>query len=115
MGRKDQWSFNEMLVCLSYYSTLNVRERRNPPKHVLNELSDLTGRSLGSISLRFANFNSVDPIFIERGLKSMQGGGGHVHDIWIKFSKNDGTLDQDQLLRFVSAAHYRESIAESEE
>ena len=106
MGSKNLWSYREMLVCLAHYATLSEKERRNPPKYLLLELANLIGRSTGSISLRFANFNSVDPLFIEKGLKSMQGGGGHVHEIWSRFSKNDGTLDLNLLLRNVSLELY---------
>jgi hypothetical protein len=57
--------------------------------------------------LRFANFNSVDPTFTEQGLKGMVGGGAHVLTIWNEFSKNDGTLDQNNLTRALAKEFYR--------
>ena len=93
------WSREEMLACLAFYASLPKNQRRVPPGHVLNALSKATGRSPGSISLRFANFNSVDPLFTNEGLKGMTGGGSHVAAIWREFSLNDGTLDKSALLR----------------
>jgi putative restriction endonuclease len=100
------WSREEMLVTLCYYISLPAGQRRVPPKHILSELSNLTGRSVGSISLRFANFNSVDPEFTDKGLKSMQGGGGHVQTTWDEFARNDGTIDSSHLLRTVTGILY---------
>jgi putative restriction endonuclease len=106
VARKDLWSREEMLLTLCYYISLPAAQRRVPPKHILEELSNLTGRTVGSISLRFANFNSVDPEFTDRGLKGMQGGGGHVQTTWNEFSRNDGTLDSNLLLRSVTGILY---------
>lgn len=106
MGRKDLWSREEMLLTLCYYISLPVPQRRVPPKHILEELSNLTGRTVGSISLRFANYNSVDPEFTDKGLKGMQGGGGHVQTTWDEFSRNDGSIDSNHLFRTVTGILY---------
>ena len=106
MARKDLWSREELLLTLAYYVSLPSAQRRVPPKHILTELSELTGRTVGSISLRFANFSSVDPEFTGRGLKGMQGGGGHVQVTWDEFARNDGTIDANLLLRSVTRALY---------
>jgi len=106
VGRKDQWAREEMLIVLSYYVSLPPGQRRVPPKHILTELSELTGRTPGSISYRFANYSSVDPEFTDRGLKGLQGGGGHVQATWDEFARNDGTIDTNLLLRSVTRALY---------
>lgn len=80
---------------------------------MLERVSRNTGRSLGSISLRFANFNSVDPTFTTKGLKGMSGGGATVKAIWHEFSNNEGWLDQSKLLSYI-AVQWFEVLAEGE-
>lgn len=92
-----------MLTCLAYYSSLPREQRRTPPTWVLGELEVLIRRTRGSVSLRFANFNSVDPDFTDLGLKGMVGGGAHVQAIWAEVSKNDGHLDSNKLLRLLAS------------
>lgn len=99
MSTRRNWTRSELLISLAYYSSLTKSQQRNVPKWVLDDLSQLLDRTPGSISLRFANFNSVDPTFTEQGLKGMNGGGAHVQTIWNEFSKNDGTLDINKLMR----------------
>lgn len=101
VGRRD-WTSEEMLICLAYYSSLNKTQRRSPPSWVLNELSKLISRTTGSISLRFANFTSVDPQFTNSGLKGMSGGGAHVQKIWNDCSKNDGELDSVKVVQAIA-------------
>lgn len=104
MTERRAWTPNELLICLAYYSTLARGQRRSPPAWVIRELSELIGRTPGSISLRFANFNSVDPEFTGLGLKGMNGGGAHVQKIWNESSKNDGQLDQIRIIRGLAQA-----------
>jgi hypothetical protein len=107
MSARRNWTKDELLICLAYYSTLTKSQQRNPPKWVKEELANLISRTPDSIKLRFANFNSVDPTFTEQGLKGMVGGGAHVLTIWNEFSKNDGTLDQNHLTRALAKEFYR--------
>ena len=102
MNSKNYWSREEMIVCLGWYGSLTKEQKRTPPPFVLETLSKKLGRSKGSISLRFANFNSVDPLFTQDGLKGMSGGGAHVLAIWNEFSDNEGTLQPQILLRELS-------------
>lgn len=97
-GRRD-WTSEEMLICLAFYSSLNKTQRRTPPSWVIQDLSELISRSPGSISLRFANFTSVDPEFTKSGLKGMSGGGAHVQKIWNECSRNDGELDTVKIVQ----------------
>jgi putative restriction endonuclease len=106
MTARNGWRREEMLVCLAFYSSLEKSQRRVPPPHIVSELVKLTKRTQGSIKLRFANFNSVDPLFTDAGLKSLDGGGKHVKEIWNEYSKNDGTLDSAKILRYLAAAHF---------
>ncbi len=99
MGKRNNWSRGELVVCLAMYSTLSSRDRRVPPKWILEHLAKRIGRSTGSISLRFANFNSVDPTFTSQGLVGMTGGGAHVQKIWNEFSNNEGELLVPLLVR----------------
>lgn len=96
---KLNWTRAEMLLCLCYYASLSPTTRRNPPRSLVEELSRLTGRSPGSISLRFQNFTAVDPELTSLGRKGMTGGGMHVHQIWNEFCKNDGELDLTRMVR----------------
>ena len=102
-GRRD-WTTNELLICLAYYSTLDRSQRRSPPSWVLEEISGLINRTTGSVSLRFANYTSVDPLFTRSGLKSMDGGGAHVRKIWNECAKNDGELDSTKISRALARA-----------
>ncbi|MEN9966792.1 MAG: hypothetical protein RL036_25 [Actinomycetota bacterium] len=102
-----------MLACLAYYSSLPKEQRRTPPSWVLEELEILLNRTQGSVSLRFANFNSVDPDFTDLGLKGMVGGGAHVQAIWAEVSKNDGHLDLNRLLRLVAREISQTGMEES--
>ena len=99
MGKRRIWSRTELLVCLAVYATLTPKDRRVPPTRVLEHLASMIGRSSDSISLRFANFNSVDPIFTSQGLLGMTGGGAHVSKIWNEFSNNEGDLDIREIVR----------------
>lgn len=108
-GRRD-WTTEELLICLAYYSSLPKTQRRSPPSWVLQELSELISRTTGSISLRFANFTSVDPEFTISGLKGMSGGGAHVQKIWNECTKNDGELDSVKIIRALA-----KSLAKAED
>lgn len=108
-GRRD-WTTDELLICLAYYSSLPKAQRRSPPAWVLRELSELISRTPGSISLRFANFTSVDPEFTISGLKGMIGGGAHVQKIWNECAKNDGELDPVKIVRTLA-----KSLAKAED
>lgn len=99
MVERRDWTRAELLVCLAVYATLPSSERRVPPKRVLEHLAAVTGRTPGSISLRFANFNSEDPLFTSKGLSGMKGGGAHVHHIWTDFSNNEGELQLATIVR----------------
>lgn len=109
MSERRNWTRSELLICLAYYSSLTTSQKRTPPSWVLEELASCINRSQGSISLRFANFNSVDPDFTDQGLKGMTGGGAHVQVIWNEFSSNDGQLDIRKLVRGL-VSDYSESL-----
>lgn len=103
---RRNWSSREMLLCLAVYASLNESQRKSPPRTILRQLASLTGRTEGSISLRFQNFSSEDPDLTSAGRKGMTGGGSHVSETWYKFSRNDRTLDLSLLLREVAMNFY---------
>lgn len=99
---RRNWTREEFLLCLVHYGSLSISARRSLPAHIANSLATITGRSVSSIELRFANFNALDPEYLALGLKGMNGGGEACKAIWDEFSRPDGTLDFMLLSRQVS-------------
>ena len=106
MVSRNSWTREEFIYCLAFYASLGEKQRRVPPKRLVAHISLATGRSEGSIKLRFANFNSVDPTFTSRGLVGMSGGGSTVVSIWHEFSDNEGELDSSKLLKYLADGYF---------
>jgi hypothetical protein len=102
MATKNFWSEAEMILCLTFYSNLEVSQRKVPPPHITKRLADLTGRTQSSIELRFANYSHYDPDIQALGLKGMSGGGSKVAEIWSRFASNDGSLNTQLLAEWLA-------------
>ena len=95
--RGDEWTDDEFLVCLAFYST--VQYPKVFSEELIKECAALMpNRSTSSIGLRLANFVARDPIMIHLGHKGMSGGGRNVDIAWSKFSNHVGELDRDKLI-----------------
>lgn len=84
--KRVAWSRSDMIFALGAYLALESKDRANPPKEYVSNVALRMGRSFGSMSLRFANFASRDPIVQAQGGKGMSGGGVHVDEIWAEFT-----------------------------
>lgn len=75
-----------MIFALAAYLALEPNHRVNPPKEYVAQVARSGNRSFGSMSIRFANFASRDPLVKSQGRKGMTGGGVHVDEIWNEFA-----------------------------
>lgn len=93
------WTREEMLRALCAYLSLELDDRKHPPKEFIDVLSrKLSNRSFASTALRIANFVSRDPEMQALGAKGMFGGGAHVDLLWDEFLSN-GQIDTSKVLR----------------
>jgi putative restriction endonuclease len=83
--KRVPWSRSDMIFALAAYLALEPKHRPSPPKEYVARVSLRMNRSIGSMTLRFANFASRDPLVQAQGGKGMTGGGVHVDEIWGEF------------------------------
>ena len=84
--KRVAWSRSDMIFAIAAYLALAPKDRSNPPKEYVANVALRMNRSFGSMSLRFANFASRDPLVQAQGGKGMTGGGVHVDEIWAEFN-----------------------------
>ena len=92
------WTKDEFILVLDLY----IRHGRQviPKSHRDTlSLSDLIGRTVGSVQMRMANFEARDP---DNPNKGLVGGGGQTQDVWEEFAH-----DATRLRRAASAIRRR--------
>ena len=86
--RGSRWTRKELLAVLYFYVTLK-EELTSPQNHPLIEnLAKAMGRTVASIAMRIANYQSQDPAHPGRGL---EGGGSYVR-IWQEYEASPDRL-----------------------
>ncbi|MEN2398143.1 HNH endonuclease [Flavobacterium sp. MC2016-06] len=85
------WTRDEFIVAFNLYLTIEYKKINDQNTDVI-KLANLINRSPGSISIRLANFASVDPYHQQRGAGGLKNGGAKIQSIWNEFSNNKEEL-----------------------
>ena len=93
------WTREELILALNLYLKLPFGKLHSRTPEIIY-LSELIGRTPGSVAMRLNNFASVDPFHQQRGVIGLPGGKKQVEPIWEEFSNNkEGILfESEQLL-----------------
>jgi putative restriction endonuclease len=93
------WTREELILALNLYLKLPFGKLHSRTPEIIY-LSELIGRTPGSVAMRLNNFASVDPFHQQRGVAGLTGGKKQVEPIWEEFSTNtEGILfESEQLL-----------------
>lgn len=85
------WSREELIVAFNLYLKIEYGKIHDQNPDVI-QLGKLIDRTPGSISMRLANFASIDPFHQERGVVGLKNGMNQVQPIWDKFFNNKEEL-----------------------
>lgn len=85
------WTRDEFILAFNLYLTIEYKKINDQNSDVI-KLANLINRSPGSISIRLANFASVDPYHKQRGVGGLQNGGNAIQSIWDEFFNNQEEL-----------------------
>ena len=99
MSRPANWTREEHILAFDLYSRIpfgSIHER-NPD---IQDLAQLLGRSVGSVSYKLANFARLDPALQARGIKGMSHGAKGEESVWAEFATQPEalTLESQRLL-----------------
>lgn len=86
------WTKEEFILAFNLYLKIEYKKINDQNPDVI-KLANLINRSPGSISIRLANFASVDPYHQQRGAVGLKNGGNTIQSIWDEFYK-----DREKLL-----------------
>jgi len=86
------WTRDEFILTFNLYLKIEYKKINDQNPDVI-KLANLINRSPGSISIRLANFASVDPYHQQRGAGGLKNGGNTIQLIWDEFYK-----DREKLL-----------------
>jgi len=91
MPARQNWSREEHILAFNLYSQIpfGTIHIHNPK---IKELAHLLGRSVGSVSLKLANFARLDPSLQERGIKGLPHGAKGEEDVWNEFADHPEEL-----------------------
>lgn len=81
------WTRDEFIVTFNLYLTIEYKKISDQNPDVI-KLANLINRTPGSISIRLANFASVDPYHQQRGAGGLKNGGKEIQSIWNEFYDN---------------------------
>ncbi|WP_431243786.1 HNH endonuclease [Flavobacterium sp. P21] len=85
------WSREELIVAFNLYLKIEYGKIHDLNPDVI-QLGKLIDRTPGSISMRLANFASIDPFHQERGVVGLKNGINQVQPIWDEFFNNKEEL-----------------------
>ena len=85
------WTREELIVAFNLYLKIEYGKIHNLNPDVI-QLGKLIERTPGSISMRLANFASIDPFHQERGVVGLKNGMNQVQPIWDEFFNNKEEL-----------------------
>ena len=98
MERKN-WTRDELILAFNLYLKLPFGKLHSRTKEII-ELSEIIGRTSGSVAMRLNNFASVDPYHQQRGISGLTGGRKQVEPIWEEFinNKEDLLFESERIL-----------------
>jgi len=92
------WSREELILAINLYAKLPFGQMDHRNKEV-QHLAGLIGRTPGAIARRLANYASLDPVQIARGIKGLPNAGGLAESVWNEFYNNwDDVFEQSEML-----------------
>lgn len=91
MPTGENWTREEHILAFNLYSQIpfGTIHIHNPK---IQELANLLGRSIGSVSRKLANFARLDPSLHERGIKGLPHGAKGEEDVWNEFAEHPEDL-----------------------
>jgi len=114
MPTGENWTREEHILAFNLYSqipfgTIHIHNRK------IQELANLLGRSIGSVSRKLANFARLDPSLQQRGIKGLQHGAKGEEDVWNEFAEHPEALAfESQRLLAAREGKTVEEVAEIE-
>ncbi len=114
MSKNHNWTREEHILAFNLYNdipfgTIHVGNPR------LQELAELLGRSVSSVSLKLANIARHDPVHQARGVKGMSHGAKGEAEIWKEFAHDPEALAlESERLRALRLGKSLEEVAEIE-
>lgn len=99
MPTGTNWTREEHIVAFNLYSQIPFGSIHvHNPK--IQELAQLLGRSVGSVSLKLANFARLDPSLQQRGIKGLPHGAKGEEEVWKEFAQRpeDLVFESERLL-----------------
>lgn len=91
MPHPKTWTREELIVAFNLYLKIDFGKVNKQNLDVI-ELGNLINRSSSAIAMRLANFASVDPYHIQRGITGLKNGMNQVKPIWDEFFTNQEEL-----------------------
>ena len=91
MAAGENWTREEHILAFNLYSQIpfGTIHIHNPK---IKELANLLGRSVGSVSLKLANFARLDPSLQQRGIKGLPHGAKGEAEVWKEFAEQPEEL-----------------------
>jgi len=91
MKRNPNWTREELLLAFNLYCQIPFGSigMRNPK---IQDLARFLGRSVGSVSLKLANFSRLDPALKRRGIRGMAHGAKGEERVWSEFARGPESL-----------------------
>jgi putative restriction endonuclease len=112
--RNPLWTREEHILAFNLYNqipfgTIHIHN----PKII--QLSEVLGRSVGSVSRKLANFSRLDPALKARGIRGLEHGAKGEEDVWNEFADNPESLAfESQVLLAGRLGKPVETVAEIE-
>ena len=89
--KNNLWNREELVLAFNLYVQIPFGQiGKSNPKVI--ELSNLLGRTPGSVAMRLANFVACDPFHQNRGVTGLKGGIKQCQPIWDEFAKDRAAL-----------------------
>lgn len=89
--KRKLWTRDELILALNLYLKLPFGKLHSRTPEIIH-LSNIIGRTAGSVAMRLNNFASVDPFHQQRGIGGLPGGKKQVEPIWNEFINNKQEL-----------------------
>ena len=91
MPAQEKWTREEHVIAFNLYcqipfGTIHIHNPR------IRSLAKLLGRSVGSVSLKLANFSRLDPALQRRGIRGLPHGAKGEEEVWREFADHPEAL-----------------------
>jgi putative restriction endonuclease len=94
MAKRDNWTREQSTIALYYYCKIPFGKVTDKHPDVI-KVSNLIGRSIGSIKMKIGNFGSLDPELKKKGIVGLANTSKLDEDVWDYYSNNWDKLAED--------------------